>query len=186
MAYRALPLTPTGHPNPSTNPRSNQRRGFSSGAATAGALPDGRAAASDAEGTDGESGVSSSNPTGENETARGHVMAAETFPRFWEAYPKKEHRKSALIAYAETLARGVSPGLLLDAAKRYAASVVYRKSERIKYANNWLREEVYLDEPEPPKPVSPKASGDKRDARSGKRKAPGKKKSKAKGRRRRQ
>ena len=113
-------------------------------------------------------------------------MAAETFPRFWEAYPKKEHRKSALIAYAETLARGVSPGLLLDAAKRYAASVVYRKSERIKYANNWLREEVYLDEPEPPKPVSPKASGDKRDARSGKRKAPGKKKSKAKGRRRRQ
>jgi hypothetical protein len=105
-------------------------------------------------------------------------MAAETFPRFWAAFPKREHRKSALIAYAETIARGVTPGLLLDAAKRYAASVVYRKSERIKYANNWLRDEAYLDEPEPPKPASEKPASPKRDARGGKRKATGNKKSK--------
>jgi hypothetical protein len=176
VPYRALPLCPTGHPNPSTNPRSNQRSGVSSGgAATAGALPDGRAAASDAKGTDG---ASSSNPAGHNETARAAAVAAETFPRFWQAYPKKEHRKSAMIAYAETIARGVTPGLLLDAAKRYAAAVVYRKPERIRYANNWLREEAYLDEPEPPKPAAEKKpASPKREA-----KRKGKATSKKKGR----
>jgi hypothetical protein len=80
-----------------------------------------------------------------------------------------------MIAYAETIAREVSPGLLLDAAKRYAAAVVYRKPERIKYAHNWLREEVYLDEPEPPKPRAEKSAAPS-VKRSAKAKPPAKRK----------
>jgi hypothetical protein len=82
--------------------------------------------------------------------------ATGDFAAFWAACLRKEHRKEAMRAYAAALARGVLADFLLAKIRQYAAAVAGREPRRVKYPDNWLNEERYHEDPEPPRPKEPK------------------------------
>jgi hypothetical protein len=100
----------------------------------------------------------------------------EGFAEFWSVFPKQEGLLAAQSEYKRQLAKGVSPGLMLDAAKRYALAKADVDARWLKFPVTWLREQKYLESPLPPKPRAEKPASPKRDAGGGKRKSTSKKK----------
>lgn len=74
------------------------------------------------------------------------------FNKWFAAYPKHEGRLAASSAYAAALLGGdVSVGLLLASAEAYAAAKRHLDPQYIKMPANWLREQCWLEDPQPPK-----------------------------------
>jgi biotin operon repressor len=129
-------------PNPSTTPRSNQRRGSSSTLA-------GRAATAYAAAAGGASSWRISATAREAREEDG----SNEFGSFWEAYPKKEGRRAAERAYAGALARGAASKVLCEKAAQYAAAKAHLSNQQyVKMPANWLRDECWLEDPQPPRP----------------------------------
>jgi len=142
--------------------------------------------AADAAGPGGPSAAAGA--PGEKRTARNKrdggstsagASAPEGFTEFWSVYPKQEGLLAAQSEYKRQLAKGVSPGLLLDAAKRYALAKADTDARWLKFPVTWLREQKYLENPQPPKPRAEKSAAPKREAKR-KGKTTSKKKARAK------
>lgn len=71
----------------------------------------------------------------------------ETFADFWDAYPRKTEKQSALKAYITLIKRKESPDDLLTAATNYAALCrdERREAKHIKHAATFLREDRWRD-----------------------------------------
>jgi hypothetical protein len=139
------------------------------------AAPEGAAATA---GAPGEKGIARNKRDGGSTSAG--PLGPEGFTEFWTVYPKQEGLLAAQSEYKRQLAKGVSPGLLVDAAKRYALAKADVDPRWLKFPVTWLREQKYLESPQPPKPRAEKSAAPKRDARGGKRKSTSKKKARAK------
>lgn len=81
-------------------------------------------------------------------------LASESFAEFWSAYPRKAGKRNAQKAYLAAVKRGISPDLILKAAKLYAESRHGTDLRFTKHPSSWLNGGYYDDEPEPPPPPS--------------------------------
>jgi hypothetical protein len=88
-------------------------------------------------------------------TSSAHGQSGD-FELFWDAYPKKEGRLQAMAQFRSAVAGGVSPSLLIAKAKQYAiAKARISDPLYLKMPSNWLRDELWLEDPQPPKPRKP-------------------------------
>jgi hypothetical protein len=97
------------------------------------------------------------------------------FDDFWQAYPKKEGRKPALSAYSGALDCGVSPDTLTAKAAQYAEAKAAVDPQYLKTPANWLKGECWLEDPQPPRPKTPrkaKASRQPKPTKAKKRRKP--------------
>lgn len=75
------------------------------------------------------------------------------FDQFWEAYPKKENRKQAQAQFQAAIAKGVAAQVLIGKAAQYAiAKATVQDPRFIKTPGNWLRDECWLEDPQPSQP----------------------------------
>jgi Helix-turn-helix domain len=120
-------VVPPAGPNTRTHPRSTSGGGCGSDTASGGASPLGACA-----------------PVG----------GAPGFEAFWSCYPKKERRQQALMAYGRALAvPGVTPELLAAKAMQYGLAKSHLLDPKwIKNPDNWLRDQCWLEDPQPPRP----------------------------------
>ena len=84
--------------------------------------------------------------------AAGAPPQPEGFELFWTAYPRQEGRKSAIVAYKAAIASGLRPELLEQKAAQYALAKSGNDPKWIKMPANWLKDEGWLEDPQPPKP----------------------------------
>lgn len=71
----------------------------------------------------------------------------QDFATFWQAYPVKSGKPAAYKAWLKALARGATAEHITAAAKRYRDDP-RRDPEHTKYAQGWLNDERYNDEPD--------------------------------------
>lgn len=81
---------------------------------------------------------------------------AALFEAFWAIYPRKEGRAVARKAFDAAMARGVSVETLIDGARRYAAAKAHADPNWLKFPATWLRDECWLEDPQPPRRKEPK------------------------------
>jgi helix-turn-helix protein len=81
---------------------------------------------------------------------------AAPFEAFWAVYPRKEGRVAAKKAFDAAIARRVPAETIIDGARRYAAAKVNIDTRWIKMPANWLRDECWLEDPQPPGRKEPK------------------------------
>ncbi|MDB9704112.1 helix-turn-helix domain-containing protein [Rhodospirillales bacterium] len=74
------------------------------------------------------------------------------FENFWKSYPKKEGIQSARSAYQNALTNGVSPDTLKSKASQYAEAKATVDPQYHKMPANWLKEQCWLEDPQPPTP----------------------------------
>ena len=79
----------------------------------------------------------------------------EEFEVFWKVFPMRKSKRKALIAWRNSIRRiGANPvdamAQIKDGAKRYAEEVG-RTDVKIKYAEGWLNDARWEDEPAPPR-----------------------------------
>ena len=68
------------------------------------------------------------------------------FEEFWNTYPAKKGKQPAIKAYREALKR-TSPETILEGARRYAEELAARPDQKVKYAQGWLNDNRWEDEP---------------------------------------
>jgi hypothetical protein len=86
----------------------------------------------------------------------GHASAL-AFEAWWQEYPRKEGRAAAKRAFDAVMARGVPVTTLVSKARQYALAKAHvADSKYIKQPANWLKEECWLEDPQPPRPKAPK------------------------------
>lgn len=110
-------------------------------------------------------GMSNSNPSSGGAAPGGARPAAGApgggdhpeFAAFFAAYPKREGRVAASQAYSAAMGGGtVTPGELLAAAKAYGAAKQHITDPKyIKMPANWLRDQCWLEDPQPPRQKEP-------------------------------
>lgn len=75
------------------------------------------------------------------------------FDEFWSAYPSRgQHanpKKPARAKWDQAIRRGVDPAVMIDGAKRLAASRRGKDPEHTPQATTWLNQERWADEPAP-------------------------------------
>jgi hypothetical protein len=125
--------------NPSTTPRSNQRRG-------SGGIPSGPPALRAPAG--GAPPFVNEKPTGQQLVA----VSLDGFEAFWRAYPKKEGRNNTIRAYRFALAQSVNPALLAEKAEQYSVAKAGNDPRYLKMPATWLQDQCWLEDPQPPKP----------------------------------
>ncbi len=88
-------------------------------------------------------------PSQKHREPKSLALADKFFDEFWQAYPKREGanpKTPALKSYLRATGTGkVSPAELLDAAKRYAASVNPADARFIPMASTWLNQERWTE-----------------------------------------
>ena len=78
------------------------------------------------------------------------------FEEFWSSYPKREGRALAKLAYSRVIATGISPHTLVVKARQYAEAKADIDAKWLKMPANWLKEECWREDPQPPRPREPK------------------------------
>jgi hypothetical protein len=78
------------------------------------------------------------------------------FEQFWANYPKREGRTLAKQAYSRVVADGIAPDTLIAKARQYAEAKAAVDAKWLKMPANWLKEECWLEDPQPPRPREPK------------------------------
>jgi hypothetical protein len=91
---------------------------------------------------------------------------AAPFEAFWAVYPRKEGRAAARKAFDAATARGVSVETLIDGARRYAAAKAHADPNWLKFPATWLRDECWLEDPQPPRRKEPKPDRTPRAAKA--------------------
>ena len=83
------------------------------------------------------------------------------FAEWWSAYPKKVSRRDAVVAYAEAIERGASPGELLIGVRNFTFP---SDSTYVPHPATWLNKERWKDAPLSPRPADRRYSGAGSDA----------------------
>jgi hypothetical protein len=78
------------------------------------------------------------------------------FKAWWPACPRKEGRAAAKKEFFAARRRGVPFETLMDGMRRFAAAKANVEQRYIKLPANWLKEECWGDDPQPPQPKAPK------------------------------
>ena len=78
----------------------------------------------------------------------------DRFAEFYEAYPRRQDRRSAEKAWKAAIKRGASPDKIINSARVYARLQVGNERRFIKLPATWLNAAAYDDEPEPLRLVS--------------------------------
>jgi hypothetical protein len=86
----------------------------------------------------------------------GGAPANDGFEQFWANYPKREGRTQAKQAYSRVVAAGIAPDTLIAKARQYAEAKADVDAKWLKMPANWLKEECWLEDPQPPRPREPK------------------------------
>lgn len=86
----------------------------------------------------------------------GGAPADDGFEQFWANYPKREGRTLAKQAYCRVVADGIAPDTLIAKARQYAGAKAGVDAKWLKMPANWLKEECWLEDPQPPRPRGPK------------------------------
>jgi hypothetical protein len=88
--------------------------------------------------------------------ARAGEAASDVFEAWWAEYPRKEGRAAARKVFDAVLSRGdVSVAVLVSKARQYATAKAHiADSKYIKQPANWLKEECWLEDPQPPRAKS--------------------------------
>jgi hypothetical protein len=76
---------------------------------------------------------------GKSEDAPEGKKQGDPFAEFWAAYPKRVAKEAARRAFAAALKRGVSPEVLTQGARRYAAERASEDPYYTKHPSTWLR-----------------------------------------------
>jgi hypothetical protein len=71
---------------------------------------------------------------------------SDGFDEFWSAYPRKTAKRAAEKAYAAAVKRGIEPGYMISAVRRYAAVVANSDPRFTAHAATWLNQGRYDDE----------------------------------------
>jgi hypothetical protein len=143
--------------SPNPLPSRSDNEGMVRGPAERGLAPDGarRASGADAHASDGAA------------PDDGDAAALE-FEAFWDAYPRKEGRAAAKKAFAAVRRRGVPLDILVSKARQYAAAKAHLADPKyIKRPANWLIEECWLEDPQPPGLKAPKPERAPRASKDG-------------------
>ena len=85
-------------------------------------------------------------PEPESEAKSSVPVGAETFARFWSAYPKRTGRKEAERKWAKAIKDGADPEVLIAAAGRYAESRSGQDSRFTAHPATWLHQGRWDDE----------------------------------------
>src|SRR5262245_34048930 len=88
----------------------------------------------------------------------GGAPGDDGFEQFWANYPKREGRSLAKQAYSRLVANGVAPDTLIAKARQYAQAKADFDPKWLKMPANWLKEECWLEDPQPPRSHEPKSS----------------------------
>lgn len=67
------------------------------------------------------------------------------FEKFWKAHPRQRDRKRAEKLFAQAVAAGVHPEVIIQAAERYRAENAGNKAQYVAYADNWLDQRRWED-----------------------------------------
>jgi hypothetical protein len=89
---------------------------------------------------------------------RGGAPANDGFEQFWASYPKREGRARTEQAYLRVVADGIAPDTLIAKARQYAEAKADVDAKWLKLPANWLKEECWLEDPQPPRSHEPKPS----------------------------
>ena len=88
--------------------------------------------------------------------ADGGAPGDDGFEQFWANYPKREGRTLAKQAYCRVVADGIAPDTLIAKARQYAEAKADVDAKWLKMPANWLKEECWLEDPQPPRTREPK------------------------------
>jgi hypothetical protein len=80
------------------------------------------------------------------------------FDEFWKIYPKKKAPDAAKKAFAKAVSNGADPQAIIDGAIAYALECRMKEPQYVKYAQGWLNDGRWQDEPDRP-PAPPSAIG---------------------------
>ena len=83
---------------------------------------------------------------------RGGGPEDDGFEEFWSSYPKREGRTLAKQAYSRVVAAGIAPDTLVTKARQYAEAKADVDAKWLKMPANWLKEECWREDPQPPRP----------------------------------
>ena len=86
----------------------------------------------------------------------GGAPGDDGFEQFWSSYPKREGRALAKRAYSSLVDDGIAPDTLIAKAQQYAEAKADVDAKWLKMPANWLKEECWLEDPQPPRPRGPK------------------------------
>ena len=86
----------------------------------------------------------------------GGAPGDDGFEQFWANYPKREGRTLAKQAYSRLVANGIAPDTLIAKARQYAEAKADVDAKWLKMPANWLKEECWLEDPQPPRTREPK------------------------------
>jgi hypothetical protein len=86
----------------------------------------------------------------------GGAPGDDGFEQFWANYPKREGRALAKQAYCRVVADGIAPNTLIAKARQYAEAKADVDAKYLKMPANWLKDECWLEDPQPPRPREPK------------------------------
>jgi hypothetical protein len=86
----------------------------------------------------------------------GGAPGDDGFEQFWSSYPKREGRALAKRAYSSLVADGIAPDTLIAKARQYAEAKADVDAKWLKMPANWLKEECWLEDPQPPRHREPK------------------------------
>ena len=86
----------------------------------------------------------------------GGAPGNDGFEAFWSSYPKREGHSLAKQAYSRVVADGIAPDTLIAKARQYAEAKADVDAKWLKMPANWLKEECWLEDPQPPRPREPK------------------------------
>lgn len=84
-----------------------------------------------------------------NSHAREKNQKADQFDEFWKEYPIKKGKGAARKAYVSAVKKGVSYGELIEAVRKYRASVAGKDPRYTAHASTWLNAERWTDEYQP-------------------------------------
>lgn len=90
------------------------------------------------------------------------IDALARFDDFWKIYPKKKGKAAAQKAFAKAVTSGADPQAIIDGALAYAMECRMKDPQYVKYAQGWINDGRYLDEPDrdyaPPVITGPSAA----------------------------
>lgn len=77
------------------------------------------------------------------------------FDEFWQAFPVKKGKKPARQSWDRAIRAGIRPSVMIDGALRYRVELERNPTTSPKWAQGWITDERWNDEPSaPPRPVT--------------------------------
>jgi hypothetical protein len=75
------------------------------------------------------------------------IESAESFERFWRAYPRKVAQEAARKAFAQAIEGGADPEAMIAGAERFAVERWGEPARYTKFPAGWIKDERWKDPP---------------------------------------